>query len=182
MSFTWSFWTTGNSMEARLACWPVEPGTAVITVTDGIISKTLTDNGDGTLSGDGTGTIDYDYGFLGIDFSLPMPVSGSEVKADYDPVEGGCADDCGACATHYIRLDIVPDTISGSDQFTITDAWRRLFEKIRRDILPIHVEILNEILAETFVVQIGYRFDLTPADEETLDSIGLRPLWDDTSW
>lgn len=182
MPFEWSFWTSGTSLTARLACWPIEPGSLVITTTDGIITNVIIDNGDGTLGGDGVGTVDYDYGFVGVDFSPPIPASGSEVKADYDPVEGGCADDCGKCATHYIRLDIVPTTISGSEQFTITDAWRRLFEKIRRDILPIHVEILNLVLSEYFLVSVGYRFDIIPADEEPLDGVGLRALWDDTSW
>lgn len=182
MSFFWSFSTIGGGIEGRLTCWPIEPGSVVITIQDGINDKTIVDDGDGTFSGDGHGTIDYDYGFIEIEPSTPYPVSGTDILADYTPVEGGCVDDCGRCATHYIKLDITPGTISGSDDFTLSDAWRRLFEKIRRDILPIHVEILHETFSESYLVSIGYRFDATPADEEVVDATGLRPLWDDTSW
>ena len=182
MSFYWSFSTTGGAIEGRLSCWPVSVGSVVIYAQDGINDKTLTDNGDGTLGGDGFGTVDYDYGYVAFEFSLPAVTPGTEIKADYTPVEGGCAEDCGRCATHYVRLDITPSTISGSDEFTITDAWKRLLEKIRRDILPIHVEILHEVFEEYLVVSVGSRFDIIPADDEALDSEGLRPLWDDTSW
>ena len=182
MSFYWSFWTSGTSLVARLECWPIEPGSLVITAQDGLNDKELTDNGDGTLSGDGSGTINYDYGFIGIDFTTPLPVSGTEIKATYDSVEGGCADNCGRCATHYLKLDVTPGTISGSDEFTIADAWSRLFTKIERDIKPIHVEIIYDTFSEEYVLSIGYRFDHIPADEETLDDSGLHLVWDDTSW
>lgn len=182
MSFYWSFSTSGASMEGRLACWPIVPGTLRLEVTDGVVTKTLVDNGDGTLSGDGSGIIDYSYGFVGADFQTPLPASGSDILADYEPVEGGCASDCGKCATHYLRLDITPGTISGSDDFTLSDAWQRLFVKLRRDVKPIHVEFLPESFEESFVVSIHYRLDIVPGDEETLDTSGLHTMFDDTSW
>jgi len=182
MSFYWSFGVTSYSIQGRLACWPVKPGSVIITALDGINDKTLVDDGAGLLTGDGAGRVDYDYGHVSFDFSGTLPTSGTPVKADYTPVEGGCADDCGACKTHYIRLDITPASISGSSEYTIADAWSRLFEKIRRDILPIHVEIKSILISESFTMSIGYRFDLNAADAYPVDSVGLRPLLDDTSW
>lgn len=182
MSFYWSFETGGAELIGRLACWPIVPGSLVVTAIDGLNDKALTDNGDGTLSGDGSGTVDYDYGHVSIIFSTPLPVSSTQIKADYDPVEGGCAEDCGKCKTHYVRLDISPAAISGQSELSIQDAWARLFHKIERDILPIHVEILFLLLSESYVMSIGYRHDIIPGDSEPLDTIGLRPLLDDTSW
>jgi hypothetical protein len=146
--------------------------------------RTLTDNGDETLSGDGTGTVDYSYGLITAEFgdSDPEYLDGAVVTVDYGSVEGGCAEDCGSCKTHKLRLDINPDTIAGSDDFTIVDAFNRLIEKIERDIKPIHVVISPEIVTESFVLSIGYRFDVIPADEEVLDTSGFHPLFDDTSW
>jgi len=182
MSFYWSFWTSGSSLLARVSCFPAVPGSIRIEAIDGINDKVLTDDGDGNLVGDGVGVVDYDYGFIGVDFSLPMPVTGTEVKASYESVEGGCVADCEKCPTHYVKLDITPGAISGSSDFTLADAWRRLFEKIRRDILPIHVEILPDIVEEEYVASAGYRFDLIPADDYPLDVSGLHTTFDDTTW
>ena len=182
MSIEWSFWTSGTSLVARLACWPIVPGSLRVTIDDGVVSKSIVDDGDGTLSGDGGGTIDYDYGYVGLDISTPLPESGTNILAKYEPVEGGCAEDCSRCATHYLRLDITPGTITGSDDFTIADAWERLFEKINRDVKPIHVEILPEQFDESFIVSIAFRFDIIPADEEIVDTGGFHSIFDDTSW
>jgi hypothetical protein len=178
MPFEWSFLTKGASIIGQLACWPIEPGSLRIEAG----GKVLTDNGDGTLSGDGTGFVAYGYGKVGFDFDLPALPSGTKIYADYSPVEGGCVTDCGKCATHYIQLDITPDTISGSDEFTMQDAWARLLEKIKRDVKPIHVELMTDSYAEHFNVSVGHRFDIIGADEEPLDSDGLRTYFDDTSW
>lgn len=182
MSFYWSFWTSGTSFVARLYCWPVVPGSVEIKSDDGIIQKVLTDNGDGTFSGDGTGAIDYSTGIVSCDFTTPLPVSGTPVLADYRPVEGGCYDDCGGCATHYLELDITPAAISGQSDLTLSDAWKRLFEKINRDIKPIHVEFYTEAFEEVFDVDISHRYDRVEADVESLDTSGLRVVFDDTSW
>lgn len=183
MSFYWSFSvSSGTLLSGQLSCAPIEPGSVVISIADGINDKTITDNGDGTFGGDGSGTIDYDTGFFEMDVFLPLPVSGTDVKADYIPVEGGCVTDCAKCATHYVKLDITTAGISGSNPFTIADAWQRLFEKIERDILPIHVEIKYDESREYFLVNVGSRFDNIPGDEQALDGVNLRPLFDDTSW
>jgi len=178
MSFYWSFDTTATVISGQLACWPIEPGTVRIAAG----SSVLTDDGSGSLVGDGFGNIDYDHGFVEIGFNLPAPPSGSEVKANYHPAEGGCADDCGKCATHFILLDIVPGSISGTDWEAETNVWERLFDKIKRDLLPSHVEIFYLTFSESYTVSIGHRFDIIPGDEEPLDSDGLRTIFDDTSW
>jgi hypothetical protein len=154
----------------------------VVTAKDGINDKEIVDDGAGNLSGDGLGRIDYDYGFIEIDFTSPSPVSGTQVEASYDSVEGGCAEDCSRCATHYVELDVTPGTISGSSGFTIVDAWRRLFEKLERDVKPIHVEFWNDVFSEYLRVNIGARFDIIPGDEVPLDTHLLRPILDDSSW
>lgn len=182
MPFVWSFSTYGAPIAGRLSCWPIVPGSITIRSTDGPITKILTDNGDGTLSGDGGGLVDYDYGWIELDFTTPLPSSGTEILADYEPAEGGCVSDCAKCATHYLRLDITPGTISGSDEFTLSDAWSRLFKKLRRDVKPIHVEFLSEFFEEYFLVSIGFRFDIIPSDEEVMDTAGFHTEFDDTSW
>ena len=182
MSFVWSFSTSGASLSGRLDCWPIEPGSLTISVDDGAISRTLIDDSNGVLVGDGGGVVDYDYGFVEFDLITPTPASGTEIVAHYVPVEGGCAGDCGKCATHFLRLDITPQAISGSGEFEIANAWSRLFEKLRRDVKPIHVEFLFETFAEYFRVDIGFRFDLISVDEETMDTAGLHTEFDDVSW
>lgn len=170
------------TVKARLDCWPVEPNSVRIE-SDG---QVLEDDGDGKLIRQGTGTwdgdVDYSYGFLDLDFKAPVPAPGSEIKANYIPVEGGCPEDCSKCVTHRIFLDISPGAITGQSQISITDAWTRLIVKIKRDVLPIHVELFSEAYAESYRVQVGHRFDITAGDTEDLDSEGLRVAFDDTSW
>ena len=183
MSFTWEFTTGEDAFLQQLSCAPVVPGTLVILCRDGVNDKELSDDGDGNITGDGVGVIDYDTGWVAFDFYSPSPASGTPITADYDPVEGGCTDGgCGKCLTNYVKLSVTPNTISGSDQFTLQDAFNRLFEKIERDILPAHVSILREVIEESYSVNIVYRFDIVPGDEYDLDVSGLHVLLDDTSW
>lgn len=183
MSWTWSFWTTGSSFVARVNCWPIVPGTLRISSDDGVTSLLLIDDGIGNLTGDGSGTVDYSSGVVSCDFSLPLPVSGTPILASYEGVEGGCSDGgCGKCATNKIKLDLVPGAITGQGEIAISDAWVRLLEKIERDVKPIHVEIITESFVETYFWSVGHRFDVIPADEESLDAGGLRLVWDSTEW
>ena len=158
----------------KLKYAPVKPGSVRIECE----SYVLTDDFDGNLTGDGTGTIDYSYGHIDVYFS-PSPSSGSVVSVNYDPIEGGCNS---RCLTHHIRLDITPGTITGSAEFSILDALTRLFEKIRRDVMPIHVDLLVERSEEYCVLSIGHRFDIIEGDTEPLDEEGIRVVCDDTSW
>jgi len=165
-------------VSGRFQCWPIEPNSIRITCD----TKVVTDDGDGSFTGDGTGTIDYDYGFFELEFSAPPPATGTDILAAYEPVEGGCADDCNKCKTHFLRLDITPGSISGQSQISISDAWTRLFTKINRDVKPIHVEFVTEDYEESYALSIGSRFDIIPGDEQPLDSEGFRVILDDTSW
>jgi len=149
---------------------------------DGINDKDLYDDGAGNLTGDGLGTIDYSYGIVSCDFTTPLPVSGTEIYANYDPAEGGCADLCGACPTNKIRLNLTPASIAGQGEIAIGLAWARLMGKIRRDVLPAHVEILSDEFEEEYVCSVGHRFDIIPADDEELDAHGLRLVFDSTDW
>jgi len=182
MPFEWTFWTTGTSFTAHLTCWPIVPGSLHIYSHDGTNDKDIYDDGDGNLTGDGTGTIDYSYGLINCDFTSPLPVSGTEVFATYDPAEGGCSDICGACPTNKIRVTLTPAAIAGQGDIAIGLAWARLMEKIRRDVLPAHVEILAEMISEYYVSHVGHRFDLIPADVEELDMHGLKVVFDSTEW
>ncbi len=177
MSFIWGFWTSGSSFTGRLACWPLEPGSVRISSGD----KVLTDDGLGALSGSGTGTVDYSYGVIQIDFTVPLPSSGTPIYANYEPVEGGCYEQCGKCATNKLRLDLTPGAITGQDQLTITEAWARLIAKIERDVLPAHVELILDTFEEDFVWSIGYHFDIIEVDSIPLET-GLRLEFDSTAW
>lgn len=182
MSFEWIFWTSGNAFTARLRCAPIVPGTLYIKAHDGTNDKDVYDDGVGNLIGDGSGTVDYGYGVVNCDFTLPLPVSGTEMLASYDPLEGGCYDVCGACPTNKIRLDLSPAAISGQGEMAISVAWNRLMTKIRRDVLPIHVEILTELFEEYYILHVGHRFDLIAADTEELDMHGIHLVFDSTEW
>lgn len=183
MPFTWNFETGVGSYLIRLNCSPVVPGTLVVLCRDGVNDKELTDDGNGAISGDGIGIIDYDTGLMAFEFYGPSPATGTPILADYDPVEGGCVSTgCGKCLTSFVRLSVTPSQISGSDQFTIQDAFTRLFTKIERDILPVNVEILRELIEEMYIVNIVYRFDVIKGDTAPLDTSGLHVVLDDTSW
>lgn len=182
MPFEWIFWTTGTSFTAKLTCWPIEPGSLHVSSHDGVNNKDLYDDGAGNLTGDGIGTIDYSYGVVSCDFTTPLPASGTPILATYEPVEGGCSDICGSCPTNKIRLSLTPGTIAGQGEILIGLAWARLMEKIRRDVLPAHVEILTETFSEYYVASVGHRFDIIPADVEELDMHGLKVVFDSTEW
>ena len=62
----------------------IEPGSLVATVMQGGVSQTLTDNGDGTLSGDaGTGTIAYASGSVSLVLNS-TPDQGSAIVFDFE--------------------------------------------------------------------------------------------------
>jgi len=172
MPFFWSFHTAGT-YEARLNCWPVEPNSVVITC-DG---KTLTDDGDGNLVGDGDGTIDYSYGLITINFNAPYPTPGSQIIAKYDPVEGGCYLLCNKCATHRIRLEITPGAISGDGEQAIEEHWKKLYKKLFY-VKPKHVEFEPFRYEEEYDVSLGHRFDVIEGDVENLDTNGFHVIID----
>jgi len=62
---------------------PLEPGSTVLSITDGV--ETFTDDGDGTLTGDagGSGTINYVTGEVEITFNA-APANGQDIDADYE--------------------------------------------------------------------------------------------------
>jgi len=70
-----------TTFTATLANKPIKPGT--VKVTDG--TETLTDNGDGTLTGDqgGSGTINYVTGEISVTFAN-APASGADITVDYE--------------------------------------------------------------------------------------------------
>lgn len=181
MSFDWGFATGEGVSMMKLRCAPVVPGSVVIFCRDGINDKSISDLGNGQVYGDGIGVIDYELGWVAISFFGVAPVPGTPIIANYDPIEGGCSDSCGKCATSMIKLSVTPGQVSGSDQFTMNDAWSRLFLKIKRDILPIHAEILSEVSEEYYVVSVATRFDTVSADSCELEH-GLHVSLDDVSW
>ena len=117
MTFYWTFSTVGGALlSGRFNCWPVEPGS--IRITCG--SKVVTDDGDGFFIGDGSGPVDYDYGFFDLEFDPPSPPSGTPVVAAYEPVEGDCVDECNKCKISEwqgkeIALDLHHKNGNGTD-------------------------------------------------------------------
>jgi uncharacterized protein YoxC len=65
---------------------PLEPGSAVFAVTDGV--ETFTDDGDGTLTGDmgGSGTVNYVTGEVEVEFDT-APTGYTAITADYEYYE-----------------------------------------------------------------------------------------------
>jgi hypothetical protein len=145
--------TPSDQIELSMECAPVEPGSVFVYASDDINSAELTDNGDGTLSGDGSGSINYDHGAIFIVLDPPYPAPGTQVLSDYVSVEGGC--DCGdKCFSHKIDLVISPGSISGASEIALGDAWRRMIKKIETYVLPIYVDILIRIIEEEYSVAV----------------------------
>lgn len=176
---------SGSFIRGRFRCWPIEPGSVTIIAGDGISYKQVTDDEEGNLIGDGHGIIRYDYGHFQVAFASsvghPLPSPGDKVYASYRPVEGGCYEACSRCLTNKLRLDVSPGSIAGQDSISVADAWARLFDKIRNDVLPIHVELVSDYALESCLVNIGNRFDLIASDEKYLDNgDGLKTEFDAT--
>ena len=147
-----------------LRCAPVTPGTVSIHHP----LATLVDDGVGNLIGDGAGAIDYRTGEYAA--KINPGNSGDPIVADYMPQEGGCQ--CGSCKTHYFRLIVVPGSEINRNQIAVTDAFKRLIDKINK-VTPIHAKWLPLVLSESVEVQVTTLFDLTPADVVILDGTGL---------
>jgi hypothetical protein len=60
---------SAGPFNGTLTCFPLVPG--MLTITDADV-QVVTDNGDGTLGGDGTGTIDYETGVYAVTFTDPV--------------------------------------------------------------------------------------------------------------
>jgi hypothetical protein len=72
-----------DPLEITLSEFPVDPGSVTISWTTGVgDTATATDNGNGYITGDATGTIIYGTGEL-IFTPTEIPVSGSEIDIDY---------------------------------------------------------------------------------------------------
>jgi len=69
-------------IRATLAHGNVVPGSLDLSWTVNAVAKTASDNGLGALTGDATGTIDYNIGALVIVPAL-LPAPGTEISADY---------------------------------------------------------------------------------------------------
>ena len=80
---------TGDGLEVTFTATltnPPVPGS--VSVTDGV--ETFSDNGDGTLTGDqtGTGTINYETGYISVTFNS-APDSATEITAGYNYIMVG---------------------------------------------------------------------------------------------
>lgn len=156
--------------------YPISPGTIRIefenTVTG--INFSLTDNGEGDFNDVRvvSSYIDYGWGYIKIRLD---DVIYDFVESDYGSVVGGCPDlPYMRCKTHRIRLRITPGDIAFHDELTITEAFKRLYEKIGAltgsGVVPIHVEIEQLLYSAAGYLSIGHRYDIIPADVEAADT------------
>lgn len=63
---------------------PVTPGTLSIEYLSGAVPKTITDDGNGTLIGDGDGYVVYSTGEFEVEFTTDIPDANSQLTVDYD--------------------------------------------------------------------------------------------------
>lgn len=148
-----------------LHCAPVTVSTVKIYTTLGAVY----DDGVGNLTGQGSGVIDYRTGAFTVLFD--QHEIGLSVMATYKPQEGGC--DCGSCKTHKFRLIVVPGTNIGANQITVSDAFKRLLDKLKT-ITPIHAVWAPIVLSEKLEISVVHHFDQIVGDVEVLDVNGLR--------
>lgn len=77
-----------SSFSGTLQNPPIIAGTAIFVSDDSVgFQQLITDNGDGTLSGNGTGTLDYLTGAYSITFTL-APISSAVIYAKYQGYTG----------------------------------------------------------------------------------------------
>ena len=148
------------------------------TVEGSIGAVNFTEDGNGTISSVHSdfvsGTIDYGWGYI----QIVLDGSHSSVPSvSYTSIIGGCPSVARKCKTNKLRLRITPGDIAGQGQLTISEAFQRLYIKLGVStgdgVIPVHVELYQvEVTGET-IVSIGYRYDVLPADDYTVDT-GLR--------
>lgn len=142
---------------------PIVPGTLEIDI-DGTI---LYDDGDGGISGY-VGSIDYGWGYVRINL---FPGSTSSISVNYRSKVGGCIDNGGEkCLTHKLRLIITPGDIAGQDDITISEAFKRLWQKLEDEVRPIHVEFEPIKYIGSGYLSVGNRYDVIPADDVIVDT------------
>jgi hypothetical protein len=90
---------------------PIKIGSAVLTWSDGGVTKTATDNGLGGLTGDATGTIDYSAGVVRISPNT-LPAAGTVFLLDADGNSGQVAADIPLANGNIGTTDIKPGSVS----------------------------------------------------------------------
>lgn len=71
------------TINVTVSAGDILPGSLVISWESGAVTKTATDDGNGNITGDGTGRVIYGLGQIGIKPTL-LPDSGSLLQIDYD--------------------------------------------------------------------------------------------------
>lgn len=116
--------TPASVFEITLDNAPVKPGTLVLTWVDGSTTKTATDNSNGAITGDATGSIVYQAGTLALQFAAPIA---GELSIAYDrntppttqPGGGGLSYDFGGpVAPHSVRVLGVGLTLPNGQPYT----------------------------------------------------------------
>ncbi len=142
---------------------PVVPGTVSIDIGGTV----LNDDGEGGFSGP-FDSIDYGWGYI----RFPTFAGSTDyVRAEYESKVGGCPNDGGGrCLTHRLRLIITPGDIAGKDELTISEAFKRLWEKLNIEVKPYHVEFEPIVYSDSGYLSIGKRYDIIDADVISTDS------------
>lgn len=116
--------TPASVFEITLSSAPVKPGTLVLTWEQGGTTKTATDNSNGAITGDATGSIVYQAGTLALQFAAPIA---GEISIAYDrdtlpttqPGGGGLSYDFGGpVAPHSVRVLGVGLTLPNGQPYT----------------------------------------------------------------
>ena len=102
--------TDGLASEEKSSI-PIKIGSAVVTWSDGGVTKTATDNGLGGLTGDATGTIDYSAGVVRISPNT-LPAPGTVFLLDADGNSGQFAANIPLANGNIGTTDIEPGSVS----------------------------------------------------------------------
>ena len=99
----------------------INPGSAEFTYTAGGVTKTITDSGDGTLTGDGSGEINYGLGSATLTLSV-LHDDGTTIDATYDAVAPASVSDTQLPSGGGLITGTIPDAplLPGSITFTAT--------------------------------------------------------------
>jgi hypothetical protein len=153
----------------RFAGAPIVPGTLVVFVPNAP-DVTLTETGGEVFTGYPNSFIDYGWGYATVTLS---GTSYGAPLASYDSVAGGNPEDLVKTKTHRLRLRIVPGTIGGQSELTISEAFQRLYVKLGEatgnGVVPVHVELEPFLVAGSTVVSFGNQYDTLGGDQFTPD-------------
>lgn len=157
---------TNTSFNGTLAWTPVVPST--VTITDG--TQIITDDGNGGLTGDGSGTINYETGAVAVTFNA-APANGANVTVTYRYENHGNR-------FMTVKMKLEKKTVSAQSR-VLGFQWEA---EAQQDLLAYHQIAIEDDVATTLVEEVATEIDSQVlSDLYALANAGVyKEIWDST--